>query len=166
MRNALAQSLNIPAVKVMKELGVDNAIDTAQRMGITTVTKDKNSNLSLALGSAETRPLDMTNAYAAFANGGNQYEPTTIQQIDNKYGEVMYKHALKATRVQSEQASYLISDILSDNAARSPTFGSSLNIPGRKVAVKTGSTDNNHDAWTIGYTPSITVGVWVGNNEN
>lgn len=166
LRNALAQSLNIPAVKVMKELGVDNAIDTAQRMGITTVTKDKNSNLSLALGSAETRPLDMTNAYAAFANGGNQYEPTTIQQIDNKYGEVMYKHALKATRVQSEQASYLISDILSDNAARSPTFGSSLNIPGRKVAVKTGSTDNNHDAWTIGYTPSITVGVWVGNNEN
>lgn len=166
VRNALAQSLNIPAVKVMEKLGIDNAIDTAQRMGITTISRDKNYGLSLALGAAEARPLDMTNAYAAFANGGNQYEPTTIQQINNKYGEVMYRHNARAKRVQSEQASYLISNILSDNTARAPTFGSSLNISGRKVAVKTGSTDNNHDAWTIGYTPSLAVGVWVGNNEN
>lgn len=166
VRNALAQSLNIPAVKVMQQLGIDNAIDTAQRMGINTVTKDQDYGLSLALGAAEATPLAMTNAYAAFANGGQQYEPTTIQQIENKYGEIMYRSNFSSKRVQSEQSSYLISNILSDNAARAPTFGSSLNIPGRTVAVKTGSTDDNKDAWTIGYTPSIAVGVWVGNNEN
>lgn len=166
VRNALAQSLNIPAVKVMQQLGTEAAIDTAQRMGITTISKDRDYGLSLALGAAEATPLAMTNAYAAFANGGQQYEPTTIQQIENKYGEIMYRSNFSSKRVQTEQSSYLISHILSDNAARAPTFGSSLNIAGRQVAVKTGSTDNNHDAWTIGYTPSLAVGVWVGNNEN
>ena len=166
VRNALSQSLNIPAVKVMEKLGVSEAVDTAQRMGITTVSHDKDYGLSLALGAAEATPLAMTSAYAAFANGGRQYQPTTIQEIDNKYGETIYRHNPTATRVQSEQASYLISNMLSDNTARAPTFGSSLTISGRAVAVKTGSTDNNHDAWTIGYTPQIAVGVWVGNNEN
>lgn len=166
VRNALAQSLNIPAVKVMEKLGVDSAVDTAQRMGITTVSKETDYGLSLALGAAEATPLAMTNAYAAFANGGQQYQATTIRQIENKYGEVMYRSNFSSKRVQTEQASYLISHILSDNGARAPTFGSSLNIPSRQVAVKTGSTDNNHDAWTIGYTPSLAVGVWVGNNEN
>lgn len=166
IRNALAQSLNIPAVKVMDELGISNAIETAQRMGINTITKEQDYGLSLALGAAEATPLAMTNAYAAFAAGGQQYEPTTIRQIENKYGENMYTNNIRPKRVQSEQASYLISNILSDNSARAPTFGSSLNIAGRPAAVKTGSTDNNHDAWTIGYTPSLAIGVWVGNNEN
>lgn len=166
IRNALSQSLNIPAVKVMDMLGVDTAVDTAQRMGISSINKNTDYGLSLALGAAEAKPIDMTNAYAAFANGGNQYDPTTIQKIENKYGENIYTHKPQARRVQSEQASYLISNIISDNSARSPTFGSSLNISGRTVAVKTGSTDNNHDAWTIGFTPSLAVGVWVGNNEN
>jgi 1A family penicillin-binding protein len=165
-RNALAQSLNIPAVKVMDQLSVPTAIETAQRMGINTISKEQDYGLTLALGAAEATPLAMTNAYAAFAAGGQQYEPTTIRQIENKYGENMYTNNIRAKRVQSEQASYLISNILSDNAARAPTFGSSLNIAGRPVAVKTGSTDNNHDAWTIGYTPSLAIGVWVGNNEN
>lgn len=166
VRNSLAQSLNIPAVKVMDQLGVKVAVETAQRMGISTIKPDKNYGLSLALGSGEARPIDMTNAYAAFANGGNQFEPTTIQEIQNKYGERIYHHQPSSRRVQSAQASYLIANILSDNAARAPTFGSTLNIAGRTVAVKTGSTDNNHDAWTIGFTPSLVVGVWVGNNEN
>lgn len=166
IRNALAQSLNIPAVKVMDQLGVSNAIETAQRMGISTITKEQDYGLTLALGAAEATPLAMTNAYAAFAAGGQQYEPTTIRQIENKYGENMFTNNVRPKRVQSEQASYLISSILSDNAARAPTFGSSLNIAGRPAAVKTGSTDNNHDAWTIGYTPSLAIGVWVGNNEN
>ena len=166
VRNALSQSLNIPAVKVMDQLGIDNAVETAQRMGIGTITKDHDYGLSLALGAAEATPLAMTNAYAAFANGGLQYQPTTIRQIENKYGEVEYRSNFASKRVQSEQASYLISNILSDNAARALTFGSTLNIPGRAVAVKTGSTDNNKDAWTIGYTPSLAIGVWVGNNEN
>lgn len=166
VRNALGQSLNIPAVKVMEKLGVDDAVETAQRMGISTISKDKDYGLSLALGAAEATPLAMTNAYAAFANGGSQYEPTTIRQIESKYGDIIFRTNIKSKRVQSEQASYLISNILSDNNARAPTFGSSLNVAGRQVAVKTGSTDNNHDAWTIGYTPSLAIGVWVGNNEN
>ncbi len=166
VRNALSQSLNIPAVKVMEKLGVSTAIETAQRMGISTINRDTDYGLSLALGAAEATPLAMTNAYAAFAAGGLQYEPTTIRQIENKYGEAIYTNNARSKRVQSEQASYLISNILSDNTARAPTFGSSLNISGRPVAVKTGSTDNNKDAWTIGFTPSLAVGVWVGNNEN
>ncbi len=166
VRNALSQSLNIPAVKVMEKLGVSTAVETAQRMGISTINRETDYGLSLALGAAEATPLAMTNAYAAFASGGLQYEPTTIRQIENKYGEAIYTNNARSKRVQSEQASYLIANILSDNNARAPTFGSSLNMAGRSVAVKTGSTDNNKDAWTIGFTPSLAVGVWVGNNEN
>ena len=166
LRNGLAQSLNIPAVKVMEKLGVDEAIEKAREMGIKTINKDTDYGLSLALGAAEARPIDMTNAYAAFADGGRQHDVTLIDSIESKYGDTIFKHESKSTRVQSSEASFIISDILSDNNARSPSFGSRLNIPNRKVAVKTGSTDDNRDAWTIGYTPSIAVGVWVGNNEN
>lgn len=166
VRNALAQSLNIPSVKVLEKLGVDEAVDKAREMGLSTVSKDTDYGLSLAIGSAEVKPLEMTNAYAALANAGRQYESHLIDEIENKYGETIFRHESKSKRVQSSEASFIISDILSDNTARAPTFGSSLNIPGHKVAVKTGSTDDNRDAWTIGYTPSVVVGVWVGNNEN
>ena len=166
VRNALAQSLNIPAVKVMEKLGVKEAISKAREMGIKTVDPDHDYGLSLALGAAEARPIDMTNAYAAFADGGRQHEVALIDHIENKYGETIFRHDAKSKRVQSSEASFIISDILSDNTARAPTFGSRLNIPGRDVAVKTGSTDDNRDAWTIGFTPSLAVGVWVGNNEN
>lgn len=166
LRSGLAQSLNIPAVKVMEKLGVDAAIAKAREMGITTIDPKHDYGLSLALGAAEAKPINMTNAYAAFADGGRQHETTLIDSIDNKYGETIFRHDNKSKRVQSTAASFVISDILSDNNARAPSFGSRLNIPGRDVAVKTGSTDDNRDAWTIGYTPSIAVGVWVGNNEN
>ena len=166
VRSALAQSINIPAVKVMQKLGITASIEVAQRMGLSTITKDRDYGLSLAIGSAEVKPLEMVNAYAALANAGVMSDTTTIQSIENKYGEVMYRHATNPRRVQSEQASYLISSILSDATARAPSFGNSLTISGRTVAVKTGSTNDNKDAWTIGYTPSIAVGVWVGNNEN
>ena len=166
LRNALSQSLNIPAVKVMEKLGVDNAVGKARDMGITTINKDTDYGLSLALGAGEARPLDMVNAYAAFANQGRQYKPVLIESVQNKYGDTIYRDNSTSKRVQSSEASFIISDILSDNSARAPSFGSRLNIPGRDVAVKTGSTDDNRDAWTIGYTPSIAVGVWVGNNEN
>jgi penicillin-binding protein 1A len=166
IRNALSQSLNIPAVEVMQKLGVSNAIAVANRMGISTITNKTDYGLALALGAGEAKPLEMTNAYAAFANGGMQYQATTIKSIENKFGDTIYKYKAKSKRVQSEAASFLISDILSDNTARAPTFGSSLNLSGRKAAVKTGSTDDNRDAWTIGFTPSIAIGVWVGNNEN
>lgn len=166
VRNGLAQSLNIPALKVLQKLGVQKAEDKAIEMGISTIDKKHNYGMALGLGAAEARPIDMTNAFAAFANGGRQYDRSIIDTIENKYGDTIYRANPKSKRVQSQEASFIISDILSDNAARAPSFGSRLNIPGRKVAVKTGSTDDNRDAWTIGYTPSVTVGVWVGNNEN
>ncbi|MBP7760197.1 PBP1A family penicillin-binding protein [Candidatus Saccharibacteria bacterium] len=166
VRSALAQSINIPAVKVMEKLGVSASIEAAQRMGLGTINKDSDYGLSLAIGSAEVKPIEITNAYAAFASGGLQYATTTIQSIEDKYGAVIYQIRPQSRRVQSEQASYLISHMLSDNSARAPSFGSSLTINGRTIAVKTGSTNDNRDAWTIGYTPSIAAGVWVGNNEN
>lgn len=166
VRNALAQSLNIPAIDVMQKLGVDEAVKKAREMGLSTISDDTDYGLSLALGAAEVKPLEMTNAYAAFADGGRQHEAHLIDKIENKYGETIFRHDSKSKRVQSSEASFIISDILSDNTARAPTFGSRLNVPGRDVAVKTGSTDDNRDAWTIGFTPSIAVGVWVGNNEN
>ena len=166
VRNSLAQSLNIPAVKVLDKVGINSAVETAQRMGLMTIKKDNNYGLSLAIGSAEVRPLDMTNVYAAFAAGGAQYDTTTIQRVENKYSETIYRHEPQSRRVQSEQATYIISNILSDNSARAPSFGSSLTIDKQTVAVKTGSTNDNRDAWTIGYTPGIVIGVWVGNNEN
>jgi penicillin-binding protein 1A len=166
VRNALSQSLNIPAVKVMQKLGVKEAIAKAREMGLKTIDNNHDYGLSLALGAAEVRPVDMANAYAAFADGGRQHEMTLIDSIESKYGETIFRHEPKSTRVQSTSASFVMSDILSDNTARAPSFGSRLNIPGHDVAVKTGSTDDNRDAWTIGYTPSIAVAVWVGNNEN
>ena len=164
-RNALARSLNIPAVKVMEQLGVDQAVAAAKRMGITTLD-DTDYGLSLALGSAETPLVEMTNAYAAFANEGQQYEPTIIKQINNKYNDNIFRAEETPKEVMSTQASYLISNMLSDSDARAPTFGGSLSVPGKSAAVKTGTTDDSRDAWTIGYTPQITVGVWVGNNDN
>ncbi len=165
-RNALAQSLNIPAGEVMQKLGVSAAVEKAQEMGLSTIKTNNDYGLPIALGSAEVKPLELTNAYAAFANGGLQHEKHLIESINNKYGEKIFTHASKEKQVQSQEASFIISDILSDNSARSPTFGSRLNIVNNKVAVKTGSTDDNRDAWTVGYTPKVAVGVWVGNNEN
>lgn len=166
VRNGLAQSLNIPALKVLQKLGVSAAEDKAREMGIDTIDVDHNYGMAFGLGAAEAKPIDMVHAYSAFAGGGRQYETTIIAGIKNKYNETIFRSSAKSKRVQSQEASFIISDILSDNTARAPSFGSRLNIPGRKVAVKTGSTDDNRDAWTIGYTPSVVVGVWVGNNEN
>lgn len=166
VRNALSQSLNIPAVKVMQKVGVASSLETAKDLGITTLNKPAaDYGLSLALGAGEVTPLQMTNAYAAFANGGRQYDTTTLSSIDNKFGKNIYTHQAVSKRVISSEASFLISSIISDNAARAPTFGSSLNTS-RDTAVKTGSTDDNRDAWTIGYTPNVAVGVWVGNHAN
>ena len=166
LRNGLSQSLNIPAVKVMEKLGVDEAVKKAREMGLSTIDPKQDYGLSLALGAGEVKPIEMVNAYAAFADGGRQHDITMIDTVQDKYGSTIFRTSNKTKRVQSTEASFVISDILSDNNARAPSFGSRLNIPGRKVAVKTGSTDDNRDAWTVGYTPSIAVGVWVGNNEN
>lgn len=166
VRRALATSLNIPAIEVMQKLGVSEAASTATRMGIQGVDEPDKYGLTLALGTAETRLLDMVNAYAAFANQGEQYKPATITKIQDKFQKDIFIHNPSGKSVQTRESSYLISSILSDNAARAPSFGSRLNISNRPVAVKTGTTDDNVDAWTIGYTPSIVAGVWVGNNTH
>jgi len=108
----------------------------------------------------------MTNAYSAFANQGQQYSTTLIKQVNDKYDVTILKANETSTQVVSPEGAFLISSILSDNNARAPIFGSSLTVPGRTVAVKTGTTDDDRDAWTIGYTPQLVVGVWVGNNDN
>ena len=166
VREALSRSFNIPSVKVMQQLGIGDAIDAAQRMGITTLKEENDYCLSLALGSAEVPLLQMTNAYAGFANQGEQYETTIIQEINNKFDDTIFTAESNLSQIISPAGSYLISSILSDQNARAPVFGSSLSVPGRTAAVKTGTTDDARDAWTIGYTPQLTVGVWVGNNNN
>lgn len=166
VRNALSQSLNIPAVEVMQELGVSNAVAALKRLGISTISDSTDYGLSLALGSAEAKLTDMTNAYAAFANGGQQYELKTITKIDDKFDKQVYVNSNSSKRVMGENASFLISDILNDDNARAPVFGSSLNTNGYDVAVKTGTTDEARDAWTIGYSKKLAIGVWVGNNDN
>ncbi len=165
-RRAINQSLNIPSVEVMQKYGIDNAVTTANRLGVTSVKSNNNYGLALALGAAEAPLLQMTNAYAAFADGGQQYTPTTIIQINNKYGDAIFTTHQVSKQAISAQGAYLISSILSDNAARAPIFGSSLNVTGHTAAVKTGTTNDNRDAWTIGYTPQLALGVWVGNNNN
>lgn len=164
-RYALANSLNIPAVEVMDRVGVETATRTAQRMGITTINDPEKYGLSLALGTAEARLIDMTNAYAAFANGGEQYKPATINEVKDKFGSVVHQNKPKAKRVMEKESSYIVTSILADEKARAPLAGSAFNI-GRPAAVKTGTTNDNKDAWTIGYTPQVVVGVWVGNNDN
>jgi membrane carboxypeptidase/penicillin-binding protein len=150
----------------MNKLGPKEASDAARRMGISTVTEPEKYGLTLGVGTAEVRLIELANAYAAFANKGDQYEPVFYTTIKDKYGGTRFKHKKKSPRrVISSEASFLVSSILSDKQARAPTFNS-LTIANRDVAAKTGTTDNNRDAWTMGYTPSLAVGVWVGNNAN
>lgn len=172
VRNALDWSLNIPAVDVMRKIGVDTAIEQAKSMGLTSIDAKNNYGLSLALGSAEVTPLALTNAYAAFANQGTQFANTTIKSISSKYSDQVFTSKPSSKRVISTQGAFLISNILADNAARTSIFGNSLNVYDAKtkavktVAVKTGTTNDSKDAWTMGYTPQIALGVWVGNNDN
>ncbi|UTX51401.1 PBP1A family penicillin-binding protein [Candidatus Saccharibacteria bacterium TM7i] len=167
VRNALAQSLNIPSVEVMQKLGVANTVDTLRQLGISTIDSSKDYGLSLALGSAEAKLTEMTNAYAAFANSGKQYETTSVTEIKDKFEKQIFRNTTKTPKqVMDADSTFLISNILDDESARAPVFGSSLNTNGYSVAVKTGTTDEARDAWTIGYAKQLTVGVWVGNNNN
>ena len=167
VRQALARSLNIPSIKIMQDYGLEKSIEAAKNLGITSLDKDPSEyGLSIAIGSAEVPLQQMTNAFAAFADGGNVRNNTTVYEIKDKLNKSIYTHRTTSKRGISEQGAFLISNILSDQAARSFMFGSSLNITGKTVAVKTGTTDENRDAWAIGYTPDIAIGVWVGNNDN
>jgi len=168
LRNALGQSINIPAVKLFYLAGLSDSLKTAEDMGISTLTDIGRYGLTLVLGGGEVTLLDMTSAYSVFANNGIRNPYTGIIKIEDMNGKVLEEFNQKSKEVLSKNVALTISDVLSDNVARTPTFGANsvLNIPGKNVAVKTGTTNSNKDAWTIGYTPSVAVGVWAGNNDN
>ncbi len=168
LRYALAQSINIPAVKLLYLVGLPDAINTARGMGISTLTDGSRYGLTLVIGGGEVTLLDMTSAYGVFANNGLKNNYTGILKVEDENGNILESFIPNPKEILPKNTALTISDILSDNIARTPTFGANsvLNISGKDVAVKTGTTNDNKDAWTIGYTPSITVGVWAGNNDN
>jgi len=168
VRNALAQSINIPAVKALYLAGLNNSIKLAESMGIESLTELNQYGLSLVLGGGSVSLLDMTSAYSVFANDGvrNHYNP--LLWIEDSQGNIIDKYNPFPTRVLPAQTSRMISNILSDNEARTPAYGpnSALYIADRDVAVKTGTSNDYRDAWIIGYSPNIVVSAWVGNNDN
>ncbi|MEN9338529.1 MAG: hypothetical protein RI945_254 [Candidatus Parcubacteria bacterium] len=168
IRNALAQSLNVPAVKTLYLAGVKNSITTAEKMGITSLNKNGNYGLSLVLGSGEVSLLELTNSYGVFANKGIYNPLAYILSITDKDGNVLESYNENSNYAIPENIANQINDILSDNVARTPLYGpnSGLYFGERPVADKTGTTDSYRDTWTIGYTPSLVVGVWAGNNDN
>lgn len=167
LRRALANSLNIPAVAAIQKVGVNATIENARKLGLTTLDTKSYYGPATALGTVPAKLTEMTNAYATFANDGQQNEITTISSITDKNNRIIFTTKPANKQVISPQTSYIISSILSDNAARAELFGSSLTLSsGRLAAVKTGTTEDYRDAWTIGYTPSLAVGVWIGNNDN
>ncbi|QQG38016.1 MAG: penicillin-binding protein [Candidatus Kaiserbacteria bacterium] len=167
-RSALAQSLNIPAVKALYLVGIDAAINTAQRLGITTLGEAGRYGLSLVLGGGDITLLELTGAYAVFANDGVQSPTTAILRVEDKNGKILESYEDRSNRVLDQQVARQINDILSDNVARTPEFGanSPLYFPGYNVAAKTGTTNDYWDVWILGYTPGVSVGAWAGNNDN
>ena len=168
LRSALAQSINVVAVKLLYLVGLDDAIDMAQRLGITTLGDKSRYGLTLVLGGGEVSLLEMTSAYATFANEGQKRTATGILEVRDASGSTLERYEEKSERVLDAQVARQVSDVLSDNVARSPAFGSdsALYFPGVQVAAKTGTTNDYRDAWILGYTPSIAAGAWAGNNDN
>lgn len=173
VRQALANSLNIPAVKALEYVGIESFVQLASDAGITTLTDPSRYGLAMALGSSEVRLLELTGAYHMLRKGGYQQSPVAILSVTNNRGEVLEQFQPTAGRqilgVQGEQIAYQITSILSDNQARQYMFGANnvMELPNnRPAAVKTGTSNEWRDAWAVGYTPDATVGVWVGNSDN
>ncbi|MBI3952662.1 MAG: penicillin-binding protein [Candidatus Doudnabacteria bacterium] len=168
MRKALAGSLNVPAVKTLALVGVQDAIDTIKDMGITADLNTDRCGLSLVLGGCEISLLDHTSAMGVFAGGGVRYEPTPILKITDRKGKVLEEYKDKGGQeVIDPQVAYQVVSIMTDNDSRSFIFGakSPLILSDRVVAAKTGTTQGWRDGWTMGFTPSLVAGVWVGNND-
>lgn len=173
LREALGSSLNIPAVKLLALVGVKDVLQQGFKMGFNSLSPSSENQarlgLSMALGGGEVKLLDLATGYGAFSNGGYKVEPVTILKVEDRNGKIIYeKKEIKRERVLDERVAFLINSVLSDNNARLLTFGvnSYLNLGSRAVAVKTGTTNDMRDNWTIGWTRDNIVGVWVGNNDN
>jgi membrane peptidoglycan carboxypeptidase len=169
MRQALAGSLNIPAVKTQYLAGIDSTLDQIKKMGITSATDRSRYGLSLVLGGAEVSLLQMTQAYGVFSQDGRFVPATGVLRIEDGDGRIISEpKKAEPARVLSSETARKIESILSDNQARSPVFGSRspLAYPEGGVAAKTGTTQEFRDAWTLGFTKRVAVGVWVGNNDN
>ncbi|MFH1601361.1 MAG: penicillin-binding transpeptidase domain-containing protein [Candidatus Shapirobacteria bacterium] len=173
LREALANSINVAAVKILAKVGIEPMISKAYQMGLSTLEPTAENlrrfGLAVTLGGGEVKLIDLASAYSAFANGGLRQESVAILKVEDRDGKLLESFkSEKGSQVLSPGAAFIISDILSDNNARSLAFGlnSSLNITGIKVAVKTGTTNDMRDNWTIGWTPGVLVGAWVGNNDN
>lgn len=169
LRNALGNSINIPAVKLLNQVGVANMMSLAKDMGISSWGDPSNYGLAITLGAAEAKMTDMATVYGTLANSGNKVELNPILKVITYQGAILEeKNTPREKRVLPEEVAFIISNILADNNARSMAFGANsvLNIPKHIVSVKTGTTDNKRDNWTIGYTPNLLTAVWVGNNNN
>ncbi|MEK7565185.1 MAG: transglycosylase domain-containing protein [Patescibacteria group bacterium] len=168
VRQALSNSLNIPAVQLLYLAGVDDSINTAEDMGITTLKDRSRFGLSLVLGGGEVKLLEMASAYGAFATEGVRHPSASILRIEDSRGNILEEYKDEPVQVLDTEVSRMITNILSDNVARTPTFGvrSPLFFSDRPIAAKTGTTNEFRDGWTMGYTPSLVAGVWVGNNDN
>jgi len=167
-REALASSYNIPAVIALQHIGIDSLFQLAGRLGITTFTDPSAHDLSLTLGGGEVRLLELSAAYAALANGGRVIKPVMILDVKDAEGQVLFSdRGRPGEQAIDPQVAWLVTDILSDNLARAPTFTThSILQIGRPAAAKTGTTTDYRDNWTVGYTPNLVVGVWVGNADN
>lgn len=163
LREALGQSINIVAVKLLYLVGVQDAIKFAHDLGITTLNDPDRYGLSLVIGGGETTLLDMTSVYSVFGNNGVRNPYNSILSITDSDGVELEKYVDKSYKVVDDSVTRMLASVMSDS---NNFISSSLNIPGYKVAVKTGTTNNNKDAWTIGFTPTIAVGAWVGKNDN
>jgi 1A family penicillin-binding protein len=185
VRDALAQSRNIPALEALQFVSVPEMLATAHRMGIQDLRDPSRYGLSVTLGGGEVRLLDLTYAYAAFAAGGKQvggevpaerrdpayrpFDPVSILKVTDSTGKVLYQYKPPTpVQVIDPRLAYQITSVLSDDRARAPTYGrnSPLVLTGRPAAVKTGTTDEFRDSWVVGYTPDLVTGVWVGNSNN
>jgi 1A family penicillin-binding protein len=170
IRTALANSLNVPAVEMLREVGIPDVLQTARDMGVTSLNQDPSAyGLSLTLGGANVSLLDMTSAYGTFANRGVHMPAVALLEVRDGAGNILYHFdpdKAKAVTAVTPQQAYLITDILSDNKARTPLFGpdSAMKLS-RPAAAKTGTTENYRDSWILGYTPDLVTGVWVGNNN-
>jgi len=174
LRFALGSSINVPAVKILQLIGLRDMLTTAHEMGFTTLSPSQENmqrfGLSVTLGGGEVKLIDMVSAYSSLANGGLRVEPVSLLRVEDRSGKVLLEQKpLEGRRVLTGEVAFLINNVLSDNSARLITFGpnSLINISGSNIAVKTGTTNDRRDNWTVGWTNgTAVVGVWVGNNDN